>query len=74
MNASSVNWRNKIYDNITLKKILPFFFYEILDWKIFQANLGKFREFGFGLRPNFGLKSDPKKTLENESFLISSLF
>ena len=43
MNASSVNWRNKIYDNITLKKYLATFFYEILEWEIFQAILGKFR-------------------------------
>ena len=43
MNASSVNWRNKIYDNITLKKYLATFFNEILEWEIFQAILGKFR-------------------------------
>ena len=43
MNASSVNWRNKKHDNITLKKISYNFFNEILDWEIFQAILGKFR-------------------------------
>ena len=40
---SSVNWRNKTHDNITLKKYLTIFFYNILDWEIFQAILGKFR-------------------------------
>ena len=44
MNASSVNCRNKKHDNITLKKYLTIFFKEILDWEIFQAILGKFRE------------------------------
>ena len=42
MHASSVNWRNKIHDNITLKKSY-IFFVEILDWEIFQAICGKFR-------------------------------
>ena len=42
MNVSSVNWRNKIHDNITKQNILQFF-YEILDWENIQAFLGKFR-------------------------------
>ena len=41
MNASSVYWRNKIHDNITLKNYRTIFFNEI--WEIFQAILGKFR-------------------------------
>ena len=36
MNASSVNWRKK-YMTTLHKKILQFFFYEILDWVISQA-------------------------------------
>ena len=43
MNASSVNWRNEIHDNITLK-ISYIFFLEILDWEIFQAILENLEE------------------------------
>ena len=62
MNASSVNWKNKIHV-ITLNKkkyLTIFFFYEILDWEIFQAILRKFRgnsDWG-QFRPQFGSKKN----------------
>ena len=49
MNASSVNWRNEIHDNITLK-ISYIFFLEILDWEIFQAILENLEEIWIGTR------------------------
>ena len=59
MNASSVNWRNKIHDSITKKNILQFFFFnEILDLEIFQAILGKFRG---NLDWDWGLISAPNR-------------
>ena len=43
MNASSVNWRNKIHDNITLKNYLSIFFKQNFRLGNFSGNLGKFR-------------------------------
>ena len=74
MNASSVNWKNKIHV-ITLhkKNLTIFFFNEILDWEIFQAILRKFRgnsEWDWGqFRPQFGSK---KNTVLETEFSIKS--
>ena len=44
MNASSVNWRNKIHDNITKKNILQFFFTKFWIGKFLRQFWGNLEE------------------------------
>ena len=76
MNASSVNWKKNRMITLHKNNILPFFlfFYEILDWEIFQAILGNLEEIRIGtgaeVRPQIG----SKKTPENGSYIIPFLY
>ena len=66
MNASSVNWRNKIHDNMTLKNILQFFFSKYWIGKFFMQFWENLEEIRIGIRPQIG----SKKTTERGKFLI----
>ena len=65
MNASSVNWRNKIHDNITKKNILEFFFLtKFWIWKIFRQFWENLEEIWIGTGAEFRPKIGSKKNTE----------
>ena len=63
MNASSVNWRNKIYDNITLKNISQLFLTKFWNGKFFRQFWENLEEIQIGtgaeFRPQIGSKKTP---------------
>ena len=70
MNASSVNWRIKIHDNITLKNILQFFFSKFWIGEFFRQLWENLEEILIGTGAKFWSQMVSKKILYRMHLLL----